>query len=111
MQVVQDPREDNKIDFLPKGLSVLHGFKATFESVPHRYHFNQWYHRAVHVLPRELDWVRKYHSAYENGILYECKYAGKTDIYAPFVIPEYVKVLPTTRSIVVLYTGEVQIDG
>jgi len=103
----KDYRDDDKVTGPPEGSQILFGFKSTPESVPHYYKFGQWYHRGVHVLPLDEEWIRNNRSAYEHNGLYECEYVGPVERHEPFVIPEYIRVFDSQCSLFVDRVGDI----
>lgn len=103
------PSDDDVVARPPSGAVISLGFKGTPESVPIRYTFNQWCKRKVHVLPNTEEAIRRNYWAYERNALYECEYVGN-QVEGPFVITEYVKVLPNKCSIVVYYDGSIGVS-
>lgn len=108
-------KAQNRVPGPPAGLEVRHGYKTTEETVPLFYTFNQWYRRKVHVLPATYDDFIRNRVSYEQGVLYECEYAGGG--WDPsggryFWLTEYVRVLDQTVCMCLMYDGELRItDG
>lgn len=108
-------KSKDRVDAPPEGLEVKHGYKTTEETVPFFYTFNQWYRRAVHVLPATIEDFMRNRVSYEHGRLYECEYAGghwDSSGQRYFWMTEYVRVLNKTVGMCLTYDGELRItDG
>ena len=103
------PSKDKDIVDPPANAEILFGFKTTGECVPYYYEFGVWYERAVHVIPRDIETIKRYPESYEMHELYPCEYVFDHMVpYCAFQITKFVRVFnePTRVSLVYNRRGQ-----